>query len=927
MKIRAVIITLMCMCGGLQAGITFGGSGSSFVAEGGSLTFASQLPVIDGGFTVTQESAFSGTIAGTRATIRVDDGATDVHMKLTGVYDTNSGVVTLGTQGDALNVVSGQTKAGVEVNADVTVQGNGTFGDTITVASGATATLSLPKTLNVNLNNSGTVALGSDLSLADGVWFASNGGTLDGAGRTLTLGSQPLTMQTSQVWKNLKLVQQADVTLTRPITLASDVHLEGNGHALDLSSSSSALYLNGFQLEVTNGELKDMHNSLMGNNGTLSLKNTMISDRTGGSFVVNHCDEVSAANGGSFFAKNVGWNALADITLTSDARFSNAATWTCNSDLHVHGDGHAFDLTDGKIDANNHDAYFSNIKLTGMVNASLGNEGLYHFSNVDVCHQAAPYQSINISGLHSTINYEPARVSVGTGDLFFSEVSYENGVEIELLSGAGLGANGSCPLGAGAQWTFKDNAVIRGNSNILDLSAPHAKLIITNGKTLTLSNLILKGWGGSNGVGSPAGGQITFGSQGGRLILKNVTVVLDGDVTFVNHQTDKQAISIEGATNFITGAYRFDASATSADNVINDVVITYDTRGTADRTNVDLGTSYRGGGSVSGTAQQVTGGITYSADNTDLSQTEFLYHADGLIKGNTVTIETNDNPLAIDGHGRSWIMSKAPESTTEPELVTINGSGTVTTRELTIDGVRSRYFKPGDGALQFGDKTSLYLKEDDKLAQPYTFTDSRASSNLLDLGGRELDLNNLSLTITNAQAGSSLTIANGRLTGVKGSLLNPTSSNIALTLENLDMVLAGDATFNHAALTIKGDCSLSGTADYRFTNSSSLPLTIGAGSSLTVANGMTYAAGALHVIAFDSRNAKLALKGATLDATAATSSLSLTHGTLSIDGTSTLSGDFAVGGTVESGDNLDIDMDPAALVRLTNGTLTYNNEQ
>jgi len=928
-KIQIILSGMLCSFIGLHAGITFGGSGSAFVASGGQITLAQSLPVIDGTFRVTKDSSFSGTVTGTRATIEVDDGTTQVTMKLTGQYDTNSGAVTLATSGDVVTLQSGKTKAGVSVVQDGTIQGSGTFGDTISVASGKVATVALHKTLNVAINNNGTVRLASDLSLADDVWFTGNGGTLDGAGHTITLGTNPLNINQEQIWKNLAVILQSPVQVTKKITLASDVLLEGNGNEITLSDGSAVCDMNSKVLHLTDITLKNIRSNLVSNAGSFSMTNTTFSDDTHGSFVVNNCAKATpigdTITGGSFFKQNVRWESDATITLLGDSFLVDGATWTSGAvesdgtDIVMNGNGFAFNLENGSINPNGNDVYFHDITLSGMKAGSLAASGRYHFLNTTVFNELSPYPAIVINGRNGSSSQVAAQVTVASGDLFNGDVTWANNVEVELLN--------NIALGQGTEWRFENDARIDGKNKILDLSANGAKLKIGNGKTLTLSNLVLKGWGGSNGEGQAAGGQISYlgGSSemsGGRLILNNVTIVMDGDVTLAPNSGDKEYITVEGETTFITDDYMFDASGTSAQNVIDDVVVTYDTKGKADKGNVTFGTSFTGGGSICPRASRVTGGLQYDASNKDLSQSQFLYHADGLIAGNTATIATGESALVFNGHGRAFIMGSKPDGAATSELIKVTGNGGATTRNLVLDGLKSEYI---DGSLAFGDKTSLFVKENDVLTRVYTFEDTKAGTNVLDLGGSELDLGGYGIKVVNANSGSQLTIANGRLTGVTGALLNPTSSNIAITLDNLDLVLSGDTTFNNAALHVQGDCRLTGTGDYRFTNSSSLPLSLKKGSRLTIDAGMTYAASGSHEIVFDSRNATLALEGATLDSSAATNGLSLTHGSLSIDSTSILNGDFSIGGSVESGEELDLDVKPAALVKLTNGRLTYKN--
>ena len=933
------------------AGISMCGSTGGFVAAGADLTLTNAMPLVDGSMTFQDTSTHTGTIEAVRSHIHVDDGTNYASMYLTGDYNCNNGNITLNTAHDRVHMKGGKTLGAVScTGTPVTIEGSGKLGGDITINASKTLNYKMSSPLNVDISNSGTLKLESDLVFESAKQFTM-GGTINFNNHKMVLGSADLNwVEDDQTWEGASVDLSANLHFPAAsvVTISTSGTINGNGHKVTFSDAegdfgsimlgtSTTLTL----ADITLATLKS-ESLTMGSGSSLYLKNVVISDN-GGKGLINVSDttQVTPTNG-LFFGSNVTWNSRAKIEVVDDITLS--AQWTFDSDAVINGNKRIINLQSGslaRVGATD-EIYLSNATLTDLVTASFATAGMEFYLTDVVMVDNASAATVRVIGSTELLDTEaqvPAKMTVASGAIFNSAVTWDTGAKIELLS--------NITLGASATWTFSENSNLDGNGNMLDISNSATSLSIAQGKTLKLSNIVIKGWG-------PSSGGISFEGTGANLELSNVTILLDGDVQL--GATDN--ITINGPVTFITGQYTFDASAGGNSNAINGLTVWYDTLGEPNTNNVTFGSDYTGGGRISAQQSAPFSRLNFADATEYLSQSEALYYAtqsdanganlNGTISGRQVVFNTASNVVTLDGEGRALILGKTPVNPASDyklfEFTQATPTNNATLKDIFIDGFKQEHFASNDGSsaslasYKFGHKTIVRLQEDDALTSAFTVEFAADNEGVvIDLAGHELDLSHasaaiaLTCTSTNNFTGT-LIIRNGRITGVSGATkFTSATSSPTFLFQDVDIVLSGNTEFATAGLKFKGNCTLSGGASkaaVNFVNLSTSTVEITVGSCLTIENGVSYNVGksgttVANTITFGDAAATLSLVGGRLDYTYSTGSQALLGGTLRADFKSKITGPLTLGG---SGSNeLDIDVMPGSMIEIAGGNVVIGN--
>ena len=907
---KAILIAALALqaagAGYLQAAITAGGAGSGIKLTGGDVT--GNVTLSNTNICITNEDSTLGTVTATRVGVLVDDGTDFYDINMTGSFNGANGAITLSSAGDRLRLNAGSTTAQtLTVSESATVEGVGSLGGGISVASTKTLTLDMQSPFGGELANDGTVTLAGDLTLSEGGTITGTG-TITGNNNRLTLGDG-FDFASAQNLNDITIDMAGDITATAALTIgAGNNNIIGNGHTLTDGGGNFALSSN----NMTWSKLKvaDYSTNLVSTVGTLTLNNVIFDDGISSIAV----DGSTSVDSPGFLGGSTTWNDGSVIMLNKDMA-TGSTTWLTASagSFFVNGQGNSLDLKTSVLDMNTTDsvnpgnAYLANVVLNDVVTGSIVTPGYLYLNNVTWSDDAGN-GIVRIMGTTDLASAEQgaAQVSVTNGLLFADDVTFDNGATIELLS--------DVTLAASTEWTFSDNSVINGNGHVFDVSAAGAKLVIADGKTLKLRNMILKGWG--------AGDEISWAGSTGTLDLSDVTIVLGGSVTLASGEN----LDVYGPVTIVTSSNTF--TATAQTNNVYGVTIWYDVLETPDVNNVNM-TIASGGGRVAAFASSSEGDLNYSGSATVGSSAFLNYEVSGA-GGRQVTFDNSSAAVNVAGNGRTFMIDRQPGSYSASPIIVSGDSGTVNIDDLTINGFSTAHLTDEDSNLRYNNRTILKLQEDEALASTLYFAADSGDAAVLDLRGHTIDMSDASALIQLAETdvASTLTIRNGRILNLSGAKLaaTATTNTGTIVLQDVAMVLDGATTFTNGNITIKGDCSMTSTGrTASFTNSSAGTVTIDHGAKLTLGNGITYSYendnSETVAFTFNSPTATIALDGATLQASGSGADMSLLHGTLRIDGTSTVQGadsavvTFGTDATTATNE-LHVDIDPAAQATL-----------
>lgn len=260
---RAVAVAILLFSGfRVQAGLNFSSQSSTLHLSGASAALIVNTPL----------TGVNGTLSiDTKSATSLQQTTTDTIAFSNGIYQSSKtnkmlfdGVINPATT-DTLELTAGQlldvdygniTEAILATGSGNEIRGRPTFGSTITLADGsAELILNIQHKLNTNVALAGgTLLLGDDLALEDGVYFTGNG-TVDLQDHTLTLPAA------SAGWANtLTFLNANDINITGYTNFtgtftfsgaAGSTRVNGNGCILDISGGGTlivdtnhTLYLN-----------------------------------------------------------------------------------------------------------------------------------------------------------------------------------------------------------------------------------------------------------------------------------------------------------------------------------------------------------------------------------------------------------------------------------------------------------------------------------------------------------------------------------------------------------------------------------------------------------------------------------------------------------------------------------------------------------
>jgi hypothetical protein len=612
------------------------------------------------------------------------------------------------------------------------------------------------------------------------------------------------------------------------------------------------------------------------------------------------------------FAGDVTFNAS---TITLQSSYNPSGTITFAEKSFVNGDGHSWNFSSTGTISLQAPLSISDTVLANVVAGSFANSGSssLFLSNV-IWHDSFNNISLRISG--SEVGSDGAQLFLDNGSSVGSivgPVTWHN-AQIELLSDIALQS----------QW-FCSGTTIVGNGNRLDLSA--GTLRVPNGQELWLSDLILDGV-------VENGSAHSLWNTAGTIHLSNVTIVLgDGNVDWGSFSLN---IQIDGPVRVITGDYELIMPRSPGQTVMKKVVVYYDTLGAEDIQNL-RGCS--GVGCVLPLYRTMPAIWHVVAGQARLVRSQQLASLDSGDAEHARTLVFNGD-TEFNGKGYSITFPQRSET-----VITVSDTTRVTFTNILLDGLMPDHFEisPTDGAVLYGNGSVIRLENDWILQSSIQFgsaSDALGEYMVLDLNRHTIDMAHTDAFIgLQGSTGQTMRICNGRIINLSNDLVNgpklDAAAGTTIILENVELGLADDYTYQSAALQIEGICSITGTPTTQLMYNSTANLTVTKGASFTIGDGIVYChnnEGISNFILAD-KTAVLSLVGSTFKRKDTTTNtlLALTTGTLLIDdkalvnvGTKGISfGD----GTSEN--DLSIIINPDATIGVNgsgSGTLSYLNQ-
>ncbi|MEI7580671.1 MAG: hypothetical protein WCJ17_02630, partial [bacterium] len=539
---------------------------------------------------------------------------------------------------------------------------------------------------------------------------------------------------------------------------------------------------------------------------------------------------------------------------------------------------------------------FEDITLEHILPSSINtwNGNVLFVSDVHWCD--AQGNNIFITGLtESAAEIQLPGESDTAGDLFNNNITFLNGVHIELL--------GDCALSS--SWVFQEDSVIDGRGATFDLEGAVFK--IAPFTTLTLRNIVLKNV--SAGLF-----QHTIDFNGAARLSSVVMELVESAMW-------TKDIRVEGPLTIITGEHTLHAFNIEVGTAL------YDTLGTEDIGNVTvwagqirpISASVGGGSDYN---PHTTGTITING-NASLDKNEYLFPSDEIDGRDIVCTGSG----VYNGHGRTiffpYSEGFAPGSAT---VLTVQSGQTLVTNNMIIDGLVPTQHLSTVGGLYFGHDTLVRLNQDVTLDAVLRFgsndEESSEENMVLDLQGHTLDLGTGWIQLYGGGSdGNVLTIRNGRILVRDSDLLTVAAGN-TLVLEDVEIVLMStNWLHDNGNLRFEGHCRISGDFGNTVIFTSAGSMYIGETATLTLCDGIVWSQSANHRFYFASPTATLELIGATLrhpdsvynaDAELVDAGqLFVSYGRLIIDHTSSIQPGL---GGIYLVDNLDIEFRPGAIL-------------
>jgi len=921
-NIHRIVAALTLSCSIVSTGwsiapatINFGSRDSGFVASQGTLALGT-ITLTDGSLRDLGGS-ITGTVTASGLTIETKDGTTARKM-------TTDGTVVIGTSialsdNQVLTAHGGSFTEDVTIEADAAapaiIQGFGSFDAVITVNDGKKLNMRWNGILNQNIDlnasngTTSTLKLEQDLQFGVGKFITAtdtSGATdlVDFNGYKILAGGDESTLTSianAQSWANpnLSLCGPVQISASKTITITSPGLIAGNGHRL-LFNTGSVLANGGNAVTFDDIILSSLTSSSLAGAGDWTFVNSRL-EGSSSSFEIDGSITSSTVD---VFAGGVTFGA-STLRLLND--ITPGGTWTLAGDLTINGQGNVFNCggSGKRVTLASYALHLTDITLAKVADVSIDantvSGSTLYLSNVNWL--SASGNALHIMGASSATTSTPGAAQLGlpqnqsAGNIFGTNISWLNGINAELLSDVTLGE---------CTWSFNGDSDVDGRGCHLDLSQGAIK--VKGGKTLTLRNIVL------DNVTSNS----FFSGDGfnGTLNLSNVTIILnDVDVTWAGK------VVVDGPLTVVTGSHTF----TGSDMTLHGVTAYYDTLSTTNSSNLVVSTPSTGRVMyIDAAVIPATTGTLSITENSNLSSNMYLYPTDGDIAGRVISCT---DTATLNGHGRSIVFPYTDGFDGSTAVLSVSTSKTLTTTNVVLEGLVPSQHVSGSGTLLFGDNTTIRLHEDIALTTTVTFGSSGTADSetmVLDLAGHAIDMSSVSAAIvlqgqTGVGAPNTLRIKNGRIINLSGTKLAAEQATL-LVFENVEFSLSGDTTWANAALSIEGNCVISGLLGSIFTNTSTADFTITAGSHLKIVDGIIYShnnGGTINFVMPDS-SAKLELIGATFrHPDLAGFELTLSGGTLILDHKSYIQPGSA-GMAIAS--SLTIEVRPGATLNVTTGT-------
>jgi len=925
-RIVGIIAVLALLCpwtSVMHAGVDFGSPRAGFVVHSGTFDVGTAV-FSDGMIRLVEEGALEGGSSSWSNMIFSDatgPSSSSVAMTLDGQYVVDGPDLTIGTN-QVLRVAGGNVVPEIQVNgtaiAPALLVGYGTFASDIVINASKQLSIQWFQPLAANILGTGgntTLKLEDDLVFAPGKAMSSASThtlTVHFNGHKMVMGGlTPTAITGTQVWNNANLWLLDDVALANNATITfgdegDAAYINGQGNTLSFGSNS---YFDnsGLAVKLVDLTFRSMNSSSFqgigqwhasnvifdnGNDGTIQVDGT-IEGRTPGSF------DIFGSGGSATFA--------ATVTLQNDTYLQG--DWVFETGSVLNGNGRGLDLSAGKI------TYTADLVLADIVLASctassfysVGEHNLY-LSNVTwSVNNEQSCCEVKISGVPG--KQEGATVVLPSGDNVGNIFDAQN----VTFSGAHIDFVGDVSLTNGARWTFSDTSVVDGHGCYFDLLG--GCLAFSNNAVVTFQNMVI------DRVTADA----LVGGGGATIKLSNVTIKILEDIDWVLRTPVGNRLQVTGPVTIVTGDYTFTAPQNST---VDGVTLFYDTLGGLDKNNV-TGFSFLNSGRCMIVDRPIEGDIVIAVAGTNyLSRNEVLNTADRILN-----FAASEGPISYvyNGLGRSVRFP----SNSAGVVMSIGSDVTVTTQNIVLNGFDPALHLDNSGSLAFCDQTTIRLDHDITLNSLLQFGTSATTDQamVLDLNGFTIIMDEfggigLASDEPGVEAnGNVLRICNGRITQLSGFQL-AAGDYARIILENVELGLAGNTTYNVASLDIEGRCSITGQTDSIFDFASLNSLTIKKSAQLVIGDGVKYChnnAGTTNFV-FEDLTSQLVLVGSTFSCkeTAGGDPLVLCVGTLIVDHLVTINVN-SIGMVWSDGETpLSVEILPGALITVDGaGTLAY----
>ena len=535
---KSIFFSALLSGGLLQADFKFSGQGSTLQLSGSAakIILSTPIPNFSGTLKITDKSAnslqSSSTLDSIAFTGGVYESGSGSRAYITATIDPSNADAIILNANQTIDSDNGAIIEGIQINGSgAAISGQPTFNSAI-VIKGATedVTMCIQNKLNQNVTmNGGTVHLGDDLALQDGVFLAGDG-TVNMHDKTLTLPAAVTTGWTGALtfFNANDLNLSGYTTLSGTWTFSGDgltSRVGGSGNILDISNNGTIVVADNHSLYLSDIHIKGLGASggslsISANGGHVYLSNVTI--ELDGSYAFNSGNITVQGNNCVVIAKNHNkFNITSNAVLTIDGvalLFDPLGTSPIIPNPFVASSVDSIVYLNGGLIRANYqsDGTLGNIEFT--IPTATGTEVLptshllaptstLHFINEDtgtpktitLDGQGFYIQFNYISGQYMTIDenltvimknvllkdFDPALVSFGAS----AKIVFDDNVTVSL--GKDLTINGS----TSPAFAFQGNATLRGNGTTLALTADSTLTVTGNAgsasKVLTVQDVRL----------------------------------------------------------------------------------------------------------------------------------------------------------------------------------------------------------------------------------------------------------------------------------------------------------------------------------------------------------------------------------------------------------------------------------------------------